>query len=69
MFKNMFMGMLKSEFCLREGGALGAVLRADAIHECVDDVLDFCDHFASNRIHRGWTLAGVGEFFLKNIFT
>jgi hypothetical protein len=46
-----------------------AALRADAIHECVDDVLDFSDHFASNRIHRGWTLAGVGEFFLKNIFT
>jgi hypothetical protein len=31
----------------------------------LDEMLDFGDHFASNRINRGWTLAGVGEFFLE----
>jgi len=61
------MGMLKWKFSLREGCTLRAALRVNAAYDCLDDVLDFGDHFASNPTNASRTSAGGGEiFFLKN---
>jgi len=45
--------------------SLEAVLWLNAIYDCLDNMQDFGDHFASNYIKRGWTLAGVGEILWK----
>jgi hypothetical protein len=47
--------------------ALEKALRAEAEQRRVDEAQDFGDHFASNRIKRGRTSTGGGEFFMKII--
>jgi hypothetical protein len=53
------------KFLLLRKTRFDMALRVDEIDDFVDDDLDFGDHFASNPTKRGWTLAGVGDFFLK----
>jgi hypothetical protein len=44
-----------------------AVLRVDAIHDCLDGDEDFGEHFASNANSPGQTSAGGGAYFRKKL--